>query len=205
MADLEYISGFLATVEGPRQTRGYIPCRKKSGGSANYTGGSNPENYIAMGVSGVTIATGCDLGQTDQATMLAYGLDVMIAARFGPYFGKKKDAAIRTLHQWPLEITAKQAEAVDRAVHHGYLDRYVRPFWNRHCRVKFDDLPKAAQAVAMSVCFQKGCGGVKRDWPRLWKYLTQCDWASASHELQNGFRQYASRRRTEGKLLEALC
>lgn len=206
MANITFISNFLTKVEGPRQTVGYIPCYLKTGGSANYKGGSNPGNYKAMGASGVTIATGCDLGQTDIATLKGYGLtDAFLLNILSPYIGLKKDAAIQKLHQAPLAISAGHAELLDHAVHGGYLNRYVRPAYEKKSRVKFDDLPNQAQAVVMSVCFQKGCGGVARDWPKLWSYLTQGDWASAAHELRYGFKQYLGRRRTEAALLEELC
>ena len=203
--DLPYISAFLSKVEGPRQTTGYIPCFLKAGGSANYKGGPNPERYTAMGSSGVTIATGCDLGQTDYKTLTGYGLDPSIAAIFNPYFGKKKDAAIRLLHERPLVISSANALALDLAVHGGYLSRYVIPAYEQDSRSSFASLPKQAQAVIMSICFQKGVGGTRRGAPITWKHLCNHDWAAASHELIHGFRDYAGRRKAEGRLLLEIC
>ncbi|MEG6503236.1 pesticin C-terminus-like muramidase, partial [Desulfovibrio sp. 1214_IL3152] len=68
------IRAFLATVEGKQQTQGYIPCDLVGGGTANYKGGPNPERYRPMGVSGVTVGTGVDLGQTDAATLVRIGV-----------------------------------------------------------------------------------------------------------------------------------
>ena len=206
MPDIAHISDFLATVEGPRQTRGYIPCNLTTGGTANYRGGPNPERYLAMGVSGVTIGTGCDLGQTDAKTLRAYGLDDQeLLDAFTPYLGLKQTAAIRLLHEMPLTISPLQAENLDHAVHGGYLARYVRPAYDKASAIPFDALPPQAQAVIMSVCFQKGCGGVRRDWPKLWSYLTSQNWKSAANELQTGFKQYQNRRMAEGKHLGALA
>lgn len=205
MANISYISDFLTRVEGPCQTQGYIPCFIKTGGTANYKGGPNPERYTAMGASGVTIATGCDLGQTDIATLKGYGLtDEFLLNILKPYIGLKKDAAIRKLHVVPLVISKANAESIDHAVHGGYLNRYVRPAYEKKSGISFDKLPNQAQAVVMSVCFQKGCGGVARDWPKLWRYLTTCDWAGAANELRHGFKQYVNRRKTEAALLEEL-
>lgn len=205
MADIAFISDFLAKVEGPRQTAGYIPCFARTGGTANYRGGPNPGNYTAMGASGVTIATGCDLGQTDIATLKGYGVnDNFLLEILKPYIGLKKNAAIQKLHQSPLAISSAHAELLDHSVHGGYLDRYARPAYEKKSRVKFDDLPLQAQAVVMSVCFQKGCGGVARDWPKLWGYLTTQNWKSAAYELKHGFKQYTTRRKIEGALLEEL-
>lgn len=77
---LDYMWEFLATVEGDCFTCGYVPSNRVSDGKGrNYVGRiipaaskypkyistGEPSEYTAMGASGVTIATGCDLGQTD--------------------------------------------------------------------------------------------------------------------------------------------
>ena len=97
------------------------------------------------------------------------------------------------------------AALLDECVHAGYLQKYVEPAYNRASSVKFADLPKQAQAVVFSVCFQKGCGGVRRDWPNTWQHLTTQNWPAAAAELQNGFSQYVGRRRDEAALLRELC
>lgn len=219
MADIAYISDFLARVEGPRQRRGYVPSnRRPDGKGRNYIGPAgteplgvqfpatgNPADFQAMGASGVTIATGCDLGQTDAATLSGYGLAEDIIRQFTPYLGLKKSAALNKLFAAPLVISGADATATDHAVHAGYLDRYVRPAYDRDSSVPFDELPKQAQAVIFSCCFQKGCGGVRRNWPRTWGYLTTQNWCKAADELIHGFRQYAQRRAIEGRLLKELC
>lgn len=201
MADILFIEKFLNQpgVEGPRQTRGYIPCRPR-----NFTGvNQDPAEYTAIGASGVTIATGCDLGQTDVETLESYGLDDSIISPLIPYLGKKKAAAIQKLSELPLKISDELAAEIDYHVHRGYLDRWVRPAYERDSSgVKFDDLPKEAQTVIFSTCYQKGCGGVRKEWPKLWGYLTEQNWADASNELTTGFQQYAARRRMEGELLK---
>ena len=219
MAYIVYISDFLTKVEGPRQMRGYVPCNRISDGKGkNYIGPAGtpadgvqfpatgqPGAFRAMGASGVTIATGCDLGQTDIATLRAYGLAGSLILLFSPYIGLKKSAALQKFFSKPLRISRLDAEATDLAVHGGYLARYVRPAYDKASRVPFDDLPAQAQAVIFSCCFQKGCTGVRRDWPKPWQYLTTQNWCKAADELLHGFRQYAQRRAIEGRLLKELC
>lgn len=202
MADIAYISDFLNTdgVEGKCQTQGYIPCRPR-----NFTGVcQDPSGYTAIGASGVTVATGCDLGQTDAETLAKYGLDRGIVNQLFPYFGQKKQAAIAKLAALPLAVSLDTAHAIDHAVHEGYLNLYVRPAFEKAAGVSFDKLPKQAQAAIFSICFQKGCGGTRRDCPKLWHYFTTQDWVNASRELKYGFKQYTLRRRIEGGLLEEL-
>lgn len=209
--DIGYISDFLnrSGVEGPRVCIGYIPCWIAGTGrvrSANYTGvaGQDPSRYEAMGASGVTIATGVDLGQTDAGTLRGYGVPAALCDALQSYFGLRRAAAIKQLSKMPLRIRPADAEALDHAVHAGYLARYVLPVYNRNSCVPFDDLPRQAQAVIFSVCYQKGCGGVRKDWPKLWGFLTTQRWADASEELRHGFKQYVLRRRIEGELLREL-
>lgn len=213
-----YVSEFLSRMEGGCQNRGYIPCtRLHDGKGRNYIGpdGADPSGvqfpgtgdpnlYKAMGASGVTIATGCDLGQTDAKTLRGYGLDKEIVHLLTPYYGLKKDDAIAFLFQNPILIMKKEAQQIDLAVHKGYLDKYVRPAYEKASGAKFDDLPLQAQAVIMSVCFQKGCGGVRKDWPTLWAALISQDWHKASVELRTGFKQYTLRRQAEGRELASI-
>lgn len=204
MAQLDYINDFVNRqgVEGPRQLRGYIPARP-----GNFYGNANqrPDTYTVIGVSGVTIATGCDLGQTDAATLQGYGVPLPIVNQLRPYLGLKSADAIAKLSALPLTIAPDTAALLDECVHAGYLQRYVAPAYNKASDVSFDVLPKQAQAVVFSVCFQKGCGGVRRDWPKLWGYLVTQNWCAASKELRGGFSQYKLRRRIEGELLQELC
>lgn len=204
MADMDFISAFLrqSGVEGRPQTVGYVPARPH-----NFTGAKrqNPRLFTAIGASGVTVATGCDLGQSSARELTACGLEPGLANRFAPWLGLKKEAAIEKLAVRPLQISEETAARLDACVHAGYLSRYVRPAYEKASHVPFDSLPREAQAVVFSVCFQKGCGGVRRDWPKLWGCLTRQDWAGASRELLTEFRQYVLRRRKEGLLLARLA
>lgn len=209
--DINYISDFLNTdgVEGPRQTTGYIPCwiagtnRKKS---ANFFGrpDQTPSRYEAMGASGVTIATGCDLGQTTESYLKEYGASASLISKLSPYIGLKKSKAIQKLHELPLKITAEEAAELDHCLHAGYLRKWVQPSFDSKSAFRFADLPKQAQAVVFSVCYQKGCDGVRKDWPKLWGCLIRCQWSDAIRELETGFRSYKLRRKIEAKLLKEL-
>lgn len=204
MANMPYINAFLNRdgVEGPCVTRGYIPANPR-----NFYGHNdqNPAKYKAIGASGVTIATGCDLGQTDCPSLRGYGVPDELINILLPYIGHKKSIAIQKLYQKNLVISRDAAELLDLCVHNGYLTRYVRPAYEKYASYPFDNLPDQAQAVVFSVCYQKGCGGVRRDWPKLWSYLIARNWKAASNELLYGFKTYKLRRSIEGKLLKEIC
>ena len=201
--EMEYIAEFLnrGGVEGPRWTEGYIPCSP-----GNFTGkkSQDPAKYTAIGASGVTIATGVDLGQTDANTLRGYGVTESLIEKLSPYLGLKTKQAIYKLHNAPLSISSADAKFLDFCVHKGYLKRYVLPTYNKKSKIPFEDLPKQAQAVVFSLCYQLGCGGVNRSAPKTWYYLTNQMWADASDELIYGFRKYKLRRSIEGKLLKEI-
>ena len=74
-ANLTRIQDFLRRpgIEGPQRLQGYIPSHildgNKAGRNLNCTGHDAYGTHDPIGVSGVTIATGVDLGQTDAATL----------------------------------------------------------------------------------------------------------------------------------------
>lgn len=200
----DYIQAFLNDddVEGPRRTEAYVPARP-----GNFYGRPSqvPSMYTAIGASGVTVATGCDWGQTDVPSLKEYGVSSHTIDALSLYLGAKKSDAIALLAQHPITISDAMAAELDNAIHGGYLHKYVIPAFEKTSGVKFESLPQQAQAVIMSVCFQKGCGGVRRDWPKLWGYLTSRNWPAAANELRTGFSDYTTRRHREGALLAELC
>ncbi len=206
--DIAFISAFLNRpyLEGPRQTVGYIPCRKQGGGTANYTGAGDPARYTAMGASGITIATGVDLGQTDAAALADYGLPDGLINQLRPYLGLKRGAALAKLHALPLTVSPETALTLDHAVHGGYLREVVRR-WNADSpRIRFADLPKQAQAVVFSLCFQLGCSGARHRAGAVFRALLAGDFATAACLLrERAHWAYPNRREVEGLLLTGVA
>lgn len=200
--DVSRLRAFLNRpgVEGPQQLRGYVPCTLTAGGSRNYTGYDSPTGYAAMGASGVTVGTGCDLGQQTAQSLDGVGHDLL--RKLAPYLGKRKGAALAALHTLPLGLTRAEADNLDTVV----MSRYVRLSAARYDRDAgagaFDSLPWQAQAVIHSLLFQRGTGSPK-SYPKTWKALVGRDWADASARLRNGvlWTGYQDRRRLEGALL----
>jgi len=194
-------------VEGPQQLRGYIPCIRKSGGSANFKGpeSGNPADFTAMGVSGVTVATGVDLGQTDAETLLRNGLDGGIVNMLRPYLTLRKDAAISKLHALPLSVSADTAHALDN-VTLGIHARLIAARYNRDKpAIPFEALPRQAQAAIFSLLFQRGTG-VAGKAPQTWAAFLRGDWTEASARLCDAsmWDGYHGRRNLEGELLKEI-
>jgi GH24 family phage-related lysozyme (muramidase) len=204
MEQLEKIETFLAKVEGSRQVRGYIPCYTSKGGTANYYGAGNPKEYKAMGASGVTVATGVDLGQTDTDMLRSIGVRTGTIHFLLPYLGKKRSEALQVLHRLPLTLSASMAEELDHAVH-GYHLESIRARYDREAgKGAYNAAPWQAQAVIFSLLYHMGCGAPNKI-PITWQALVAGQWATAAQELcSDNWAQYVTRRHAEGALLRTL-
>lgn len=85
---------------------------------------SNPQKALALqqeenrelNKSGVTIASGYDLGQTSIAEMRSYGLPESLIAKCAPYIGKKRLDALNAIIARPLILTDSEIDIVNRSV-----------------------------------------------------------------------------------------
>ena len=200
---------WLETVEGALTCRGYIPCRRRSGGTANYTGREPVTDYEAMGASGVTVGVGVDLGQQSASQLRSWGVSDGTIDAILIYIGLQRGAALRALRNRPLTLTVEQARELTDAEHRGYMDDVVVPWWGRgRHTLPYTDLPWQAQAVVFSLLYQCGVRGAERRAPVTLAALRRGDWKKASAALldRDGWGgEYLGRRAAEGRLLAGLC
>lgn len=191
--------------EGPQQLRGYIPCNLTTGGTANYYGGANPEHYSPMGISGVTVATGVDLGQTDAAALGDIGVSPGIVNDLRPYLGQRKAVAVAVLHRQPLTVSRDAANGLDAAMLTHHISKIAAYYDAASGDGAFAGLPWQAQAVIVSIQYQRGVNS-PRKYPNTWKAFVNQDWRDAAARLKNGslWSGYQNRRRLEGQLLEEI-
>lgn len=200
--EIARIRAFLATVEGTQQTQGYIPCDLVGGGTANYRGGPNPERYVPMGVSGVTIGTGVDLGQTSAAELEGMGVSSATINSLRPYLGQSGPDAVEVLHRLPLTVSQAVAEELDAALHTRHIGIAQARYDKDAGAGAFAALPWQAQATITSIIYQRGPGSIKR-FQNTWAAFVRQDWPDAARRLMNGdlWERYQSRRAAEGRLL----
>ena len=91
---------FILKLEGNQRRTAYVP---------------NPEGSK----SGVTIATGFDLGARGVADLEKMGLPRSLIDKLEKYLGKKKQEAVKFLRENPLTITQAEADAIDCAQQEG--------------------------------------------------------------------------------------
>lgn len=189
------IHDFLTKWE-TRQLRGYIPCDPR-----NYKGGPIA-GHTPIGASGVTIATGLDLGQQSRTDLIRFGITGELQDRLAPYLGKTKYRALDALHDMPLSITDAECDAINRGVHEDYIRR-AAALYDRSSSLPFAAIPAAAQTVIVSLFYQ--CGKPSRYPAGVWDALTAGKWPEAARLLKADTSRYRLRRRDEGALLGAVA
>lgn len=179
---------FIGKLEGAGIARGYVP---------------NPDTSN----SGVTIATGFDLGQRSRAQIESMGLPDDLEARLVPYLGLRGRAALSYLNAHPLVLAPEEVAAIDQAVRADFSTRlaniYDAALDEGGTLAAFADLPGAAQTVIASVAYQYGLD-LQRRTPRFWSLALAQNWPDVMTELRNFGDSYARRRGQEANLLATL-
>ncbi|WP_025821925.1 pesticin C-terminus-like muramidase [Shewanella marina] len=169
---------FITVLEGGTALHGYVPDAVHS-------------------QSGVTIATGFDLGQrsVDELTQL---LPQPLVQKLAPYCHLKKQSAIDALCRFPLELTHDEAEVIDLNVKHQML-AILKKRYDRASAIFFCMLPEQAQTVIASVAFQYG--DLAKRCPRFWGFAVTQNWAAMESELREFGDRYSTRRIREANYL----
>lgn len=173
--------GFISGLEGGRITRGYVP---------------DPEHSR----SGVTVATGFDLGQRSSAELHRL-FPVSLAHKLSQYAGQKGMDAVAVLARTPLQLTEDEAEHIDLCIKSEAIAKLQRRY-NAAAPREFADLPEQAQTVIASVAFQYG--DLARRCPKFWQTAINADWQAMVHELEHFGDRYPGRRSKEANYLKLM-
>jgi len=179
MAALGIDNDFIADQEG-FETTGYVP---------------------NSGKSGVTVSSGVDLGQMNEADLRGLGLASPLADRLKPYLGAKRDEAQSVLRQKPLRLTEGEAYDLDLAFKKKQA-RQLRNKWEKSSGQSWDDLTPYQRTVLYSVAHQYGTD-LESATPKFWQAATTGDWRGVLKELRDFGDSYKSRRNREADYLQA--
>ena len=176
---------FISDLEGGSKTTGYVPA-------------------ASVSKSGVTIATGFDLGQRNETDLKSLKIDPLLINKLKPFLGVKGANAQALLKKSSLVITQTQAQAIDKTLKFAHIT-HLKLQYNTAPgnKKKFIDLPSQAQTVIASVSFQYGIGLSARA-PKFWKAVTSQNWPEAIKILKFFGDAYPTRRRKEAVLLEKI-
>ncbi|MEA5533108.1 pesticin C-terminus-like muramidase, partial [Crocosphaera sp. XPORK-15E] len=173
---------FISDLEGGRKLQAYIP----------------KQNDQVIDKSGVTIATGFDLGSHSEAELKKLGFSTELIDKFKPFLGIKGEAANTKLQEYiaqgnTLVITEEEAKSIDILKKVSMIEQLETKYNNASFGVKFKELSESAQTAIASVAFQYGINGA----PTFQNYATQQDWQNVVQELHKFGDKYPTRRRKE--------
>ena len=160
------------------------------------------KNDEGVVTSGVTIASGFDLGQHNESDLRRLGFDKNMIAKFKPYLGLKGDKAEKVAES--LTVTDTEAEKIDSLVLK-HSAAVAKKEYEKSGK-KFSELSKAQRTVLTSVAHQ--FGSYKKT-PSFIKYAKAGEWEKVIEELRHwhgkGSKKvdkFKNRRYREAKLLE---
>ena len=170
---------FIKKLEG-FETIGYVP---------------DPEGSQ----SGVTIASGFDLGQRKFSDIEK--LPKYIRDKLEPYLGLKGKEAEKIASK--LEITEAEANIINEFAKNEAITK-LRTKWEKTTGTSFNNLSREQATILTSVAFQHG--DLEKKTPNFWRQTTSGDWGSAFKNLldwdDTGMAsRYQTRREAEAKYL----
>lgn len=187
------IIAFMMPWEGTDR-RGNVPWRRNPA-----TGDKEP-----IMSSGVTIGMGCDLGQQTEKSLVEMGLPKDLVAKFRPYLGLTRYAAMDYLEAHPLSITKDEERTLNRAVVGLYITYAQREYDLSKPAHKFWELSTGRQIALTSLRFHMGVG--KAAYPKTFRYLSEGKWSQAALELMTAScwpkswpKNFIARRYAEGE------
>ena len=180
---------FIGKLEGEGVKTGYVPTKK--------TG-------EIIGTSGVTIATGVDLGTKDRKFFEDMDVSEEIILKLEPFFNLKGEEAL--LNAKKLKLSASEVKELDTAIKKKYSKDIINQY-EKDSGKNFEDLTSAQQTVITSVAFQHGLKQTTSY--NFWDQVITDDWDGAITNLRDWDgtgepSQTQTRRDKEADLLEGL-
>lgn len=175
---------FIARVEGQQQLTAYVP---------------NNQGTV-IGNSGVTVATGIDLGSKTIEGLTAIGVPADLIVTLTPYLRLTGQEALAAMQNTPLTITRDQANALDSAVRNDILGQVVSNYNAASSYADFYQLPAGIQTAIASVAYQYG-PWLATATRNFWAQVTEGQWQAAVDNLRAFGDAYAGRREQEADLM----
>jgi len=190
LVDYSFIRQMENGTDSTPKTKGYIPTNKKG---------------MPIDSSGVTIASGLDLGSKDVAWLKDLGLPDNLIDRFKPYLGKKRVAAQIALKRKPLYITSAEADLIDSKVIPLFAKGAAREYTGlsaRDSKISFEQLPQEVRTALTSARYQYG-SLTARGWLAEATHLASLGhYDKAAEKFETSGDKYASRRKAEANLIK---
>ena len=147
--------------------------------------------------SGVTVGTGVDLGSKNEEYFK--DLKPSILNKLKPHFGKKREAAQKSLEENPFSLKEEEALVLDNFVKAKEFN-VLKKRWDKDSEISWDDLTTNQATAIASVYYQHGNQTFGYN---FWDQTTSGDWDSAYENLMTWGGSTPNRRRDEAALLKA--
>lgn len=181
MNNIKVNYSFISELEGGAQLKGYVPDADNSR-------------------SGVTIATGFDIGQRSHECLeRMFKAQPQLIDKLLPYCEQHGEHAEMMLKLMPLKVTKDEATLIDKCA------KFESIFWlvekyNQHSAIKFEQLPEPMQTVIASVAFQYG--DLAKRCPNFWRTAITQNTKAMIDELVDFGDRYTTRRWREASYLK---
>lgn len=155
--------------------------------------------------SGVTVATGVDLGNRSVEELRQLGISEDLVIKLSPHIGKKGDRAKQSLKNYPLNLTQEEADLLDQKIK-GQVKKAIAGNYKNSTGVDLEGLPEEARTVINSLAYNFGAN-LEGKLPTAWKHIVKGDWLGLQKFLQTTkWKQpkLKDRRMKEAMLLEPL-
>ncbi len=174
---------FIGSLEGQSVLHGYVP---------------------PYSDSGVTVATGVDLGQRSVADISKLAIPQDLQAILVPYALLRDRVAMAFLAAHPLVLTQPQSDLLDVAIREPVVGVFQRLYdvavGQNASLVPFGQLCDPRQTVLASVAYQHG-PHCRVKWPKFWTVAVEQNWTGLIAVLRNFGDLFAPRRNTEADYL----
>ncbi len=162
-----------------------------------------------LGRSGVTVATGVDLGKRSVTEIDNLDIPEELKAKLREYAGRTGQPALDYLASHPLTLSSQEVSMLDDAVRRQIALEFTQKYDAAAVKIPgalpFRDLPPHVQTGIMSYVFQRGpnldrtpVGSSNR---QVWDAIVSQDWDRAADAVQAATPQYRSRRLRESRLI----
>jgi GH24 family phage-related lysozyme (muramidase) len=158
--DFEWIKG----QEGYK-LKGYVPTDKEGN---------------VIGHSGVTVASGFDLGSRSKQSLEASGLSDELVSKLMPFAGLRGEAAKKAAEN--LNITDEEGLAINKYAKRDSLTQLDKA-WMKATGQSFKSLPKHKATPIADLAFNHGVKKITGY--NFWKQVTNDDWVGAEANLRN--------------------
>jgi hypothetical protein len=155
--------------------------------------------------SGVTVATGIDLGQRSLAELKDLGISEPLIKKVTPYLGKKDADASGLLKKSPLKLTQDEADELDSAIG-GKIAQEISLKYSDATGQDLAALPEPARVVVESLAYNFG-PNLDKKIPTIWNAIVSGDWATVQDKLRTTkWKQpeLADRRNREADILSEI-